>query len=83
MAVSYSSDYLDEVGGDAASDLYLRSRMPVDAKVSYRINSKFKVFAEFLNMNEEPLVQYMGIRSRDFDHEIYHWKARFGVNFTF
>lgn len=83
VAVSYSSDYLDEVGGDAASDLYLRSRMPVDAKVSYRINSKFKVFAEFLNMNEEPLVQYMGIRSRDFDHEIYHWKARFGVNFTF
>ena len=83
VAVSYTSDFLDEVGGDAASDLYVHSRTPIDAKISYRINSTFKVFGEFLNLNEEPLVQYIGKRSQDFDHEIYQWKARFGVNFTF
>lgn len=83
VALSYSSDFLDEVGGDAASDLYIRGRQPLDAKISYRINSKFKVFGEFLNLNEEPLVTYIGKRSQDFDHEIYQWKARFGVNFNF
>lgn len=83
VALSYSSDYLDEVGGDAESDIYLHSRTPIDAKISYRINPTFKVFAEFLNLSEEPLVQYIGTRNRDYDHEIYEWKARFGVNFTF
>lgn len=82
LALSYTADYLDELGANPNSDLYIRGRKPIDAKVSYRINSNFKVFAEFLNLGEEPLIQYIGIRRRDFDHEIYQWKARFGVNFT-
>ncbi len=82
VALSYNSDYLDTIGLDREQDAYIRGRMPIDAKISYRINSTFKVFAEFLNLSEEPLREYNGDRRRENDYEIYQWKARFGVNFT-
>ncbi|WP_438481120.1 TonB-dependent receptor [Oleiharenicola lentus] len=83
VAVSYSGDYLDAVGANTDTDIYVRGRAPVDFKVSYRINSQFKVFAELLNITEEPLREYTGIRSRENDYEIYESKARAGLNFTF
>lgn len=80
MAFSYSDDYLDSVGTSPETDIFVRG--PIDAKVSYRVNRNFKVFAEFLNLTEEPLREYRGIRTRENDSEIYEWKARFGVNFS-
>lgn len=81
VALSYSGDYLDAVGSDTETDIFVRGRTPIDAKVSYRVNSHFKIFGEFLNLSEEPLREFTGVRARENDFEIYHWKARFGVNF--
>jgi TonB-dependent receptor len=82
VAVSFSDDFLNDVGSNTATDIYVRGRSPIDAKVSYRINRHFKVFGEFLNLSEEPLREYTGVRQRENDFEIYQWKARFGVNFN-
>ena len=82
VALSYNADYLDAVGANRDRDIYIRGRSPVDAKISYRVNRHFKVFGEFLNITEEPLREYTGVRSRENDFEIYAWKARFGVNFN-
>lgn len=82
VAWSFSDDYLNAVGASTQTDIYVRGRAPVDAKVSYRINRHFRVFGEFLNLNEEPLREFTGIRARENDFEIYRWKARFGVNFN-
>ena len=81
-AVSFSDDFLNEVGTNTATDIYVRGRRPIDAKISYRVNRHFKVFGEFLNLSEEPLREYTGVRPRENDFEIYRWKARFGVNFN-
>ena len=82
VALSYSGDYLDAVGSSAATDIYVRGRGPVDAKLSYRVNRNFKIFGEFLNLGEEPLREFTGERRRENDFEIYRWKAKFGINFN-
>lgn len=82
VALAYSDDFLNAVGTNPATDLYVRGRRPLDAKVSYRVNRHLRLFGEFLNLTEEPLREYTGERRRENDFEIYRWKARFGVNFN-
>lgn len=83
VALAINGPYLTEVGANSDTDIYNDDRKVIDAKISYRINSHFTVFSEFLNLNEEPLKEFTGIASRNTGNEIYYWKARFGVNFTF
>lgn len=82
VAVAFNSPYLTAVGTSAATDTYTDRRRPIDAKISYRINKRLRVFAEFLNLNEEALDEYTGVAARNAGNEIYHWKSRFGVNFN-
>ncbi|MBL9192649.1 MAG: TonB-dependent receptor [Opitutaceae bacterium] len=82
VAMAFTSPYLTAVGASAATDTYTERRRPIDAKVSYRINKRFRVFAEFLNLNEESLDEYTGVAARNSGNEIYHWKSRFGVSFN-
>lgn len=82
IALSYNDDYLNDVGANTDTDIYIRGRRPLDAKLSYRVNRHFKIFGEFLNLTEEPLREYTGIPNRENDFEIYRWKAKFGVNFN-
>ncbi len=82
VALSYSGDYLDAVGANTNTDIYVRGRGPVDVKLSYRLNRQLKFFGEFLNLSEEPLREYTGVRRRENDFEIYRWKAKFGINFN-
>jgi len=83
VAMAVTGPYLTSVGANADTDIYNDGRKVIDAKLSYRISPRYTVFAEFLNINEEPLKEYTGIASRNNGNEIYDWKARFGVNFTF
>jgi TonB-dependent receptor len=82
VALAYSGAYITSIGANAATDGYIDSRKVVDAKISYRINEHFTVFGEFLNIDEEPLREFVGETTRRSSIEIYYWKARFGVNFS-
>lgn len=82
VAMAFNSPYLVAVGANAATNIYSDRRRPIDAKVSYRINKRLRIFAEFLNINEEPLNEYLGVAARNSGNEIYRWKSRFGVNFN-
>ena len=82
--VSYSrnDDFLDDVGANVGTDIFVRGRAVIDAKLSYRFTRKLKVFVELLNLTEEPLREFTGVRARENDFEIYKWKAKVGVNFN-
>jgi TonB-dependent receptor len=82
VAMSFNSPYLTGVGVGRDSDTYTARRRPIDAKASYRINRRLKVFVEGININEVPLKEFVGVSSRSSGNEIYRWKARFGVNFN-
>ena len=83
-AVAYRSEYLDEVGEDPDSDLYIDARTQVDLKGSYAFANGLKVYVEMLNVTDEPLRFLSGGRSdRLAENEIYGWNAIAGVQYRF
>lgn len=79
------SSYLDELGGDAESDRYVKSHFQVDASAKYRINQNFQVFAELVNLNDATYTAYQRgpVRDRLLQFEEYSWTAKFGVKANF
>jgi len=83
-AVAYRSEYLDEVGEDPDSDLYIDDRTQVDLKGSYAFGNGLKVYLELLNVTDEPLRFLSGGRSdRLAENEIYGWNAIAGMQYRF
>jgi TonB-dependent receptor len=62
LAYHYTSAYLDTVGASAAVDTYFNRFRRVDAKVSYALTPRLKVFVEGQNLNDETLWEYQGGR---------------------
>jgi outer membrane receptor protein involved in Fe transport len=67
-------------GASVASDSYQAKRLIIDAKISYRLTKHFRLFADVINLGEEPLNEYAGYPQRMSATEIYWWTANFGVN---
>lgn len=82
VAWSRTGAYLTSLGANADGDAYQREREIVDAKVSYRLTRRLKLFADVINLREEPLEEYIGAPNRGTATEKYWWTATFGVNFN-
>lgn len=83
-ALAYRSEYLDEVGEDRDSDLYVDARRQIDLKGSYDFDGGLTVFLELLNVTDEPLRFLSGGRSdRLAENELYGWNAIAGAQYSF
>jgi len=82
-ALSYRSDYLDELGEDADTDIYVDEHTQLDIKLSYQVTEQVQVFAEALNITDEPWVRYYKDGNRINEEERYGWSARFGLGYRF
>lgn len=80
VAYTFTGDFVKEFGGNVNEDMYQAERRIIDAKISYRINRHFSVFADVINLGEEPLDEYTGVPSHNGATEDYWWTANFGVN---
>ena len=82
VAWSRTGAYLTAIGATADGDVFQREREIVDAKVSYRLSKRFKLFADVINLRQEPLEEYIGQPYRGTATEKYWWTATFGVNWS-
>jgi outer membrane receptor protein involved in Fe transport len=57
------------------------ARIQVDANTSFRINKRFTIYAEALNLTNSPQVDYYGVRSRIYQKQFYSYWGRAGVKF--
>jgi TonB-dependent receptor len=80
IGYTFTGDYLRSFGASVASDSYQAKRRIIDAKISYRLTKHFRLFADVINLGEEPLTEYAGYPHRMSATEIYWWTANFGVN---
>lgn len=80
-SLNYSSDYIDEVGGDAFSDRYYDKQTFVDVNASYAFTPNLRFFAEAINLTNQPLRYYQGISSRTMQEEFYNSRFNFGLKF--
>lgn len=83
VAGTFRSDYLDEVGAEPFEDRYIDDYFQVDVSSHYRINENFTVFANLLNITDEPLKAYWGESNRLSQFEEYGWSANGGIRWTY
>jgi len=83
LSFNYRSAHLreDEAIGDvAANDIYIDDFKQWDLNASYRLNRQWELFAEVLNLTNEPFrVAFTPARTRFRQFEEYGWSANFGV----
>ena len=80
-SVNYSSDYIDEVGGNSFEDRYYDEQFFLDLNASYAVTPKWRVFGEANNLTNQPLRYYQGQQIRTMQSEFYGPKYNFGVKF--
>ncbi|MFP4521684.1 MAG: TonB-dependent receptor [Fibrobacterota bacterium] len=85
LAMNYHSDFIDEVGDEEWQDRYHDSHLQLDASLSQRVADNLHIFAEFLNLANEPMHYYNEIDGKEYSmqYEEYKWWGHFGVKYSF
>jgi TonB-dependent receptor len=79
--LNYNGSYTVSLGADDATDVIRDSRVQIDANTSYRINKRFTVYAEAVNLTNAPQVDYFGERKRIYEKQFYSFWGRAGLKF--
>jgi TonB-dependent receptor len=82
---SFRDDYLDELGGNALEDRWVKGQTKMDWAASYDVSKKIQVFVKVANLNDTDYVAYQKGpgRSRLLQYETYSWTSRLGLEVTF
>jgi hypothetical protein len=83
LSTNFHGSYIDVVGAASIYDRYYDSNSQVDLSLSQKVTRNFRVYADFLNMNDALLRYYQGVPDRVLQEEHYHWWSTFGVKATF
>lgn len=85
LTAAYRDKYLDELGESVEEDRYVEDHIQFDLSAKYRVTPQFQVFAEFVNLGDEPYVAYqnLGGRKRLLQYEEYSWTGKTGFRYTF
>lgn len=83
VAGSYRDDYLDELGEVESEDRYMDDHFQVDISTSYAVNDNFTVYADVVNLNEEPLRAYWDKSGALSQYEAYGRQIRGGLQWRF
>ncbi|MFN6982050.1 MAG: TonB-dependent receptor [Brevundimonas sp.] len=85
LAASYRDGYLDELGGSAEEDRLVKDHIQFDVSGKYRINKNLQIFAEAVNLGDEPYVAYQSGPGSDrlLQYEEYSWTVKTGLRYTF
>lgn len=85
LTAAWRDRYLDELGGSAEEDRWVEDHVQYDLSVKYRATPQLQVFAEFVNLGDEPYVAYQRGpgQARLLQYEAYSWTAKTGFRYNF
>lgn len=83
ISLNYSGDFITEIRETNDDDQYYDSRSQVDLSLSQQITPRMQLFADLINITNEPLRYYNGIPLRPEQQEYYSWRGNLGVRFSF
>ncbi len=83
VALNYNDSSLLSFNSDPTQDFFLDERYQLDVNASQKINKNLTIFAEFVNLLNDPNVEYQFLRNQVTNYEIYGWSTRFGLNYKF
>ncbi len=82
IAWNYNGSYIQELSSLASDDTIFDDRLQLDFSTSFKISDTFSIYAEAINLNDSPVRQYQGDRSRPVFQEFYEPWYRFGLKFN-
>lgn len=77
-SLNFHNEYVDEYAEEAFEDAFIARHTRIDGTASYRFG-RASVFLEIVNLTNEPLIAYRGVRDRPIQMEYYQVSGRFGV----
>lgn len=83
LAASWRDEYLDEIGAEPAEDRYIDEHLQLDLTTSFQVTPQFAVFANWLNITNEPLKASWGETGRLSQYEEYGWSANTGIRWSY
>jgi TonB-dependent receptor len=81
ISFNFNGEYLSEVGGTKEEDIFVKDRVQVDFSAGYAFNKHWRLFAEVLNITNQPFERYMATKDQLIQREYYQQWGRFGVKF--
>ena len=81
VSLNYLGEATTSFGGEPIEDRFREERYQIDISLNQRISKKFSAFAEMLNVTNQPIIIYQGIRSRPTEIEYFGWWNRFGISY--
>lgn len=81
VAANFNGEYISEIGESNDEDVYVKDRVQLDATTTITITPKFRFFAEFMNITNQPFEVYQGTETRYIQREFYSWWSRVGLKF--
>ena len=84
-AWTYRDQYFAEITelDDPSLDLYVDDHLQFDVSAKYQINDRFQIYAEGINLTNEPFYAFFGDRSQLAQYEKYGWTAQVGFRMFF
>jgi len=82
LAMKYRDSYLDELV-DEEYDRYTDDNLQWDLTAKYRFNENWQVYAEIVNIGDEPEYYYAGKKSRAYQYDEFGTGYALGVQFNF
>lgn len=82
IAGTCRSEYIDEFGESMEEDRWIDDHFQVDLTASYKVNDQFSIFAEVINLNDEPFWAYFNKSMGLSQYEAYSWSTSFGLKFS-
>lgn len=81
LSLNFNGEYLSEVGATKEEDIFVKDRVQADISAGYAFNAHWRLFAEVLNISNQPFERYMGNKDQLIQREYYRQWGRFGVKF--
>jgi len=82
FSMSYNGKFTEEVGEDAAHDRIYKDHLQMDFSASQKLYKGLELYLEFINLNKEPMIYYMGQEDRPLQQEFYSWWMHAGFKLT-
>lgn len=83
LSLNHRSRYLSQLGDSTDGDQYVQGHTQLDFSTNYKINPRFTIYAEVLNLNKEPYIELYNLTGGLRKAEYYSWSANFGIKASF
>jgi len=83
LSMAQRTRYLNRIGASTVADVYVEDHTQFDLSTNYRITPRYTIYAEVLNLTNEPFSAVYNITNGLQKAEFYKWSANVGVKLNF